>query len=1233
MTLSIRQKIVLFAVIPVTLIYNLIFITSLMRDIRNETRYLESHLMNTVSINAEQLGRLLSDNKRLARGVAFQLQVMSTLQQEHNLMTADVQSAFDNLSVGFGVAVRKPDAPLEVHFQDRIQEGWQQLTMSRQGALEAWLNQFMESGQESGWSHQITLYSSTIEYEQRTGYIYAVRYDLGKTDGAALAFIPLNDLARTWEAPSGIQPQLVLLNKENQPIFFTDSPYYSNEALYSDWMAQELKDAMAYMDMRDTSIVTAHVAGREKVLYRAKLGETGWTLVGNISKETVYNYVGQEILFEAVTLFITWVLIFIGAWFSGGRIVRPLRLLDRAMEKVAAGELNTRIDLRGNDEISHLADRFSDMTRRLKEREELEWKMRTASFEHIVQALSPDYFYFTHNADGIVTHASPSVQSCIGISVEDFCSHYTTYYTDSPDNIQAKRVTGDVLNGATSGVYEVELHDGNGRISYMEVVKVPIFDFEGRIIGAEGMGRNITRRVSDAARFRGLLESAPDAMVITDTSGCITMVNARAEMLVDNQRYALIGKPLAKLFPDTERKDFPFLHMNPDRRKGFHIRNGLELDVSRRDGSKVPVELTLSPIETPDGVLISIFMRDISDRRAAERALKNSEARFGRMIESLQQEYIFYTQSLDGDYVYVTDSVKRILGYSVKEFKRNSANYIHTEADRNMIRNVFFSVASGKIHPSYEVEVRRADGSICVLEVLESPAFDDQGRVTAIEGMLRDRTRERIAAVALAEARDEAEAANEAKTQFLSNMSHELRTPLNGVLGYAQLLLARRGLAPEQHSQLQGIQTCGQHLLTLINDILDLTKAESGNLELNNKPVNIPVLVDSVEQILYQRAEIRGLPMQLVIHPDVPVMVKGDETKLRQVLINLLGNAIKYTDEGWVRLEVSADKNWLCFDVTDTGMGIPQDQIEYIFAPFRQGDGGRREGGTGLGLAISQRIAAAMDGEISVTSQPGKGSHFQFCIPLDVIESSDDTGNLQRLTGTGCLEDGQDVRVVVVDDSETNRHILVQLLVGAGFKAISVDSGRKAVEICARERVDLVFMDLRMPDMSGFRATRMLKRHDDNKDVPVIAISAGVYPSLFDDMKRWGFADFIGKPFRSKELFKVIRRHLNLCWIEQNAVEPVLGSQPDVTVLSAKQATLLADRLTDVVDVGDISEISSIADELMNCSGVEEKASRHWADSIRECCDSLDFEGLEQLIEQLRVLAGSEECSEPAAEV
>jgi signal transduction histidine kinase len=345
---------------------------------------------------------------------------------------------------------------------------------------------------------------------------------------------------------------------------------------------------------------------------------------------------------------------------------------------------------------------------------------------------------------------------------------------------------------------------------------------------------------------------------------------------------------------------------------------------------------------------------------------------------------------------------------------------------------------------------------------------------------------------ALAAAKSAAERASEAKSDFLAHMSHELRTPLNAVLGYAQLL-ERRNLAEADLGAVRTIHRSGEHLLSLITDLLDLSKIEAGRMELRAAPVRLRQAIDAVAEMVQVRAEEKGLAFQCVVAEDAPEAILADDKRLRQILLNLLSNAVKFTGEGRVSLRVAmldhdAESATLRFEVQDSGPGIAEDELERIFRPFEQvGEIQRREGGTGLGLAISRQLAGLMGATIQVQSRLGQGACFWFeaCFPLAQAPEADAGPAPADIRGYA----GPRRRLLVVDDNPDNRDLLRDLLAPLGFEIETAGDGREAVRAAQVVAPDLVLMDLKMPVMDGHEATRLMRLIEPLKDTPIIAVS------------------------------------------------------------------------------------------------------------------------------------------------
>jgi signal transduction histidine kinase/DNA-binding response OmpR family regulator len=400
---------------------------------------------------------------------------------------------------------------------------------------------------------------------------------------------------------------------------------------------------------------------------------------------------------------------------------------------------------------------------------------------------------------------------------------------------------------------------------------------------------------------------------------------------------------------------------------------------------------------------------------------------------------------------------------------------------------------------------------------------------------LETRVEERTAE--LKEAKLLADSANSAKSEFLANMSHELRTPLNGILGYAQILSRSSTLPAKERHGVEVIHQCGSHLLTLINDVLDLSKIEARKLELAPKAIHFPSFLQAVTEICRIRAEQKGI--EFVYQPDrhLPEGIFVDEKRLRQVLLNLLGNAIKFTDIGAVTFDVVVVENnvdsaacTIKFEVKDTGVGIAPDELDKIFQAFEQvGDRKRQAEGTGLGLAIAQKIVQLMNGQIQVKSQPGVGSNFFFEVELELAtdwaqQSSTATG--KQIIGY----EGQRRSILVVDDRWENRAVLVNLLEPLGFQLMEAENGQEGLEKIRQSQPDLIITDLVMPVMNGFELLEKIRESNDIQHHKIIVSSASVAQADRQMSLDAGGNDFLAKPVEFSELFDLLATHLELNW-------------------------------------------------------------------------------------------------------
>lgn len=414
---------------------------------------------------------------------------------------------------------------------------------------------------------------------------------------------------------------------------------------------------------------------------------------------------------------------------------------------------------------------------------------------------------------------------------------------------------------------------------------------------------------------------------------------------------------------------------------------------------------------------------------------------------------------------------------------------------------------------------KRKDGTLVQFE--SNVSGERSGEAIIYTAILRDIAKQVAAEDHLTQARLAAENANRLKTEFLANMSHELRTPLNAVLGFTQLLSTDKNLTPGQLEKIGIISRSGEHLLSLINDILDISKIEAGKTDLHQTVFSPTRFIEDIHDMFSLRCKKAGLGFYVEYSSPLPDRVKGDLGKLRQVMINLVGNAVKFTQEGGIGLLVGPDSGRIRFSVTDSGKGIPAGELESIMEPFVQSSTTDNEGGTGLGLAISSRYVRMMGGELTVVSELGKGSTFSFS--LDLAETDEELRDEGELPAAVALKKGSEVTALIVDDKELNRLVLKEMLETAGFSTIEAENGKTACERALEYGPDLVFMDIKMPVMDGYAAVRLLKDDPATKAIPIFALTASAFTNDERRILEAGFDGYLAKPFKRADLFRLIR--------------------------------------------------------------------------------------------------------------
>ena len=749
-------------------------------------------------------------------------------------------------------------------------------------------------------------------------------------------------------------------------------------------------------------------------------------------------------------------------------------------------------------------------------------------FKKLTEHLKVGVFRYTPGKNGKFVYTNLTLRKMLGYEAKDFLKlEVKDVFVDGRSFVAlSKKLSKEYfvknhevrLKGKKKGVIWSSLSvsaikDEKGKVKYYDVALSDI-----------SVKKKAEKEVRESKEmFQTIFDNSAAAITVTDKNEKIIAWNPFAEKMFGMGKKELFNKPVKDLYPPKEWK----------RMRAFNIRKkgmlaDIETEVFRHDGSLIEINVSISVLKDSDGNVIGSIgiMKDITAQKTMERKLRESENKIHIILDNSAACIMLIDD--EERIVSWNQFTENLFGMKKKDLYLKHVQELYPPEEWKMLRNANIRKLGGNHHINTKIltkKKKKIDVQLSI-NVLRDAADNVIGSV----GIMQDITEQKRVQAMLVQAKMVAEEASSAKSLFLANMSHEVRTPMNTIIGMIDLTLDI-DMEEEQRENLIVAKEAADNLLGLLNDILDLSRVEAGKITLEDIEFHLPNVLRSVVKGMSVIAAKKDLKLSVSIGPKVPELIEGDPVRLRQIFINLINNAIKFTHKGMIETSVSLIKTTkgvakLHFSVKDPGIGIPKDRQEQVFEIFIQAESStaRKFGGTGLGLAISKRLAEMMNGTIWVESEEGKGSDFQFTGEFKIIQQKAVLESDDSASASGGAVSLQDVDVLVAEDNVVNQKIVVRMLEKQGCHVEAVINGQEVIDAIEESKFDVILMDIQMPVLDGLEATKLIRQNEEHtgKHIPIIALTAR---AMQDDKKRCldaGMDGYVSKPIDRMKLYEEI---------------------------------------------------------------------------------------------------------------